>query len=412
MSPQPSSIRVARFLWRRRLPLAFLLSSPSPPSVAGFGFHSHPHDFPTRMTIPKSSRRSPSSLDGSTSPLTSNPAVGEPFRPPSNFRGMFAGSGSDGMSDPFIASAVLDLTDKERPEDVTVLYLGTATYDLPRFREKQTFRFRERGCEVIGLDVALDPAPSMAEMERTVAKADVIVVAGGNTLYAVDRWRTLGLDELLREAADRGVVLTGGSAGAICWFDGGHSDSADPDTWRGAMLEKFGSDGASSSSAVADESSSAPASKGEAKEWSYLRVAGLSVLPGLVCPHHDVTQSNGILRSTDFDSLLLRHPGEAGIAIDHWAALEVRGEKFRVLSVEGKPGSVSEGGRFSEGRDGSAGVWIKEVFENESTGDYTVRRRLCPKEGKVEEFIRFAGDILHDVGVEHCRVENPIPVKN
>ena len=42
------------------------------------------------------------------------------------------------------------------------------------------------------------------------------------------------------QAADRGAVIGGGSAGAICWFDGGHSDSFDPDTFKGAMLREFG----------------------------------------------------------------------------------------------------------------------------------------------------------------------------
>ena len=51
-------------------------------------------------------------------------------------------------------------------------------------------------------------------MEEAVEKADIILVSGGNTLYAVDRWTYLGLDELLRGAAHRGKVMAGGSAGA------------------------------------------------------------------------------------------------------------------------------------------------------------------------------------------------------
>ena len=53
-----------------------------------------------------------------------------------------------------------------------------------------------------------------------VAGADVILVSGGNTLYAMDLWKAVGLVSLLQEAMERGAVLTGGSAGAICWFDG------------------------------------------------------------------------------------------------------------------------------------------------------------------------------------------------
>jgi dipeptidase E len=56
----------------------------------------------------------------------------------------------------------------------------------------------------------------------------------------------------------------------------------------------------------------------------------LGFLPGLVCPHHDKVQSNGVLRAIDFDAMLLRHAGEQGICIDHWAALCVDGDAYEV----------------------------------------------------------------------------------
>eukprot|EP01047_Picozoa_sp_COSAG01_P078742 COSAG01_NODE_14668_length_1423_cov_2.196375_2_plen_109_part_00 len=65
--------------------------------------------------------------------------------------------------------------------------------------------------------------------------ADIIAVSGGNTLFGVNRWKRLGVDTMLREASERGAVMVGGSAGAICWFDGGHSDSFDPTTVRACM---------------------------------------------------------------------------------------------------------------------------------------------------------------------------------
>ena len=56
------------------------------------------------------------------------------------------------------------------------------------------------------------------DMAQLVGAADVIIVSGGNTVFAVDRWFKIGLDALLRQAKDRGAVLGGGSAGAICWY--------------------------------------------------------------------------------------------------------------------------------------------------------------------------------------------------
>lgn len=51
------------------------------------------------------------------------------------------------------------------------------------------------------------------------------------------------------------------------------------------------------------------------EDWG---IDGLGFLPGLCCPHHDRVQSNGILRSTDFEELLKRHPTERGICNFEW----------------------------------------------------------------------------------------------
>ena len=115
------------------------------------------------------------------------------------------------------------------------LHTGTASYDLEKFRTKQCKTFLERGVDVRTLDVART-TPPQAAVEEALGAADAVLVSGGNTLFAVERWRRAGLVEPLRAAAERGAVMCGGSAGAICWFDGGHSDSADPDWFRAAML--------------------------------------------------------------------------------------------------------------------------------------------------------------------------------
>ena len=54
---------------------------------------------------------------------------------------------------------------------------------------------------------------------------DGIVVSGGNTLNQQAIWRAQGIDEVLREAWDRGIVLGGASAGSLCWFEEGTTDS-------------------------------------------------------------------------------------------------------------------------------------------------------------------------------------------
>ena len=152
---------------------------------------------------------------------------------------------------------------------------------------------------------------------------------------------------------ERGAVLSGGSAGAICWFDAGHSDSWDPDTFKHTMFAK--------STGNKDEATAAP-KKGQAKKnWKYIRSPALGFLPGLVCPHFDKVQSNGMLRAHDFYRMMKRHAGERGIGIDHWAALVVEGDSYSVLAIPDKPGSVLPKGKFSAEQKGKPGVWQLDV---------------------------------------------------
>ena len=109
-----------------------------------------------------------------------------------------------------------------------------------------------------------------------------------------------------------------------------------------------------------------------------------------------------MLRADDFDQMLMRHPGEYGIAIDHWAALVVEGDKYRVLSISGKVGSVSADSTFQPGK-GRPGIWLKQVV------DGSVKKTLVPASGKVCDILRPATKIVDDPRVEVCRTENAPP---
>jgi dipeptidase E len=62
-----------------------------------------------------------------------------------------------------------------------------------------------------------------------VLAQDVVLVTGGNTANALALWRTHGFDEILRDAWLGGILLTGWSAGMICWFEQGVTDSFGPE---------------------------------------------------------------------------------------------------------------------------------------------------------------------------------------
>src|SRR5262249_22797183 len=118
-----------------------------------------------------------------------------------------------------IDERIITLAGAVRPK---ALFVPTASTDP----EQACERFRrayEGECEIDVL--RLDGRPTRAELWRQISGADLIYVGGGNTLKMMTRWRHLGVDQMMIEAYGKGTVMCGVSAGAICWFLYGNSDS-------------------------------------------------------------------------------------------------------------------------------------------------------------------------------------------
>jgi len=77
--------------------------------------------------------------------------------------------------------------------------------------------------------LALFPMPSVDDVRAHLLAQDIIWVGGGSVAGLMVMWRLHGVDEILREAWEAGVVLTGGSAGSLCWHTGGTTDSFGPE---------------------------------------------------------------------------------------------------------------------------------------------------------------------------------------
>jgi dipeptidase E len=132
-----------------------------------------------------------------------------------------------------------------RPERPKVLFVPTAVAD----GEAQTLSiYRQLGDRAEVSDLPFFPWPP-DDLRELALDQDVIYVSGGNTANALAIWRVHGFDAILREAWEAGVVLTGWSAGMICWFEAGVTDSFGPN------LEGMRD--------------------------------GLGFLPGSACPHYD-----------------------------------------------------------------------------------------------------------------------------
>jgi peptidase E len=78
---------------------------------------------------------------------------------------------------------------------------------------------------MISSHLTLFPMPNIADIRAHLLGQDVIWVGGGSTANLLALWRLHGLDAILRECWAAGVVLTGVSAGSICWHVGGTTDS-------------------------------------------------------------------------------------------------------------------------------------------------------------------------------------------
>ena len=114
------------------------------------------------------------------------------------------------------------LTGKARPK---ILYLPTASADS----QSSTLTFY-RNCAPLNVEPShqisfIASTQQPRSWEEVFLSVDGIVCSGGNTLNQQAIWKAQGIDVILRQAWDRGIVLGGASAGSLCWFEEGTTDS-------------------------------------------------------------------------------------------------------------------------------------------------------------------------------------------
>lgn len=120
---------------------------------------------------------------------------------------------------PLLDAFFFQLAGKLRPK---VCFVSTAGGDAQSYLDKFYDGMKGRECEPSHLSLYKPPLGSLLDY---VLEKDVIYVGGGNTRNLLALWREWGLDQIFREACRKGVVLGGISAGSLCWFDEGVTDS-------------------------------------------------------------------------------------------------------------------------------------------------------------------------------------------
>ncbi len=114
---------------------------------------------------------------------------------------------------------ILDASGRERPR---VAFVPTASGDDVTYIARFFESYARFGVE---LDVLRFFRHTPEDLRAYLFAFDVVHVGGGNTRSMLAVWRHWGFDSVLREAWERGIVLCGSSAGSICWFEGGVTDS-------------------------------------------------------------------------------------------------------------------------------------------------------------------------------------------
>jgi dipeptidase E len=193
-----------------------------------------------------------------------------------------------------IDKEIISLSGKKKPR---VLFIPTASNDSERYYDIIiNYYGKKLGCKVDVLYL-IKEHPSKKEIERKILESDIIYVGGGNTLKMLKLWRKLGVDIILKKVISKGIVLSGLSAGAICWFKYGNSDSL-----------KF-----------------------KDKRNPLIKVKGLNLIPIMACPHYDIekTRRPSLLK-------MIKQYGGIAIALDNCSAIEIIEEskikKYRILT--------------------------------------------------------------------------------
>jgi dipeptidase E len=202
--------------------------------------------------------------------------------------------GSGFLTDAQTRALDLYVISQARSKEPAVCFIPTANGDSDASLLRFYTIFSQLPCKLSHLVFFRRTPPGLRSL---LLSQDVIYVGGGNTRSMLAVWREWGLPEILREAWESGIVLAGRSAGAICWFEQGVTDS------------------------VADV---------------LLPLDCLGFLSGSCCPHYDGEAA----RRPSYQQLVLDQKIIPGIAIDDGVGVHFRGtEPYRVVTPREKAGA-------------------------------------------------------------------------
>ncbi|MFT5013769.1 MAG: dipeptidase E [Patiriisocius sp.] len=196
------------------------------------------------------------------------------------------GGGFSTESEPGIDQYILDQALKKSPK---IGFIATASGDAASYLMKFHTRFSKLDCVPSHLDLFR----RTSNISGWMSEQDIIFVGGGNTKSMLGVWSAWDLQTHLRIALEQGTVLAGISAGAICWFEAGVTDS-----WAGELKA----------------------------------LEGLGFLSGSCCPHYSLEAD----RAPVYRKMIRDREIMDGFAIDDGACVHFEaGRPKRVVSARG-----------------------------------------------------------------------------
>lgn len=183
---------------------------------------------------------------------------------------------------PLLDSYILKQSGKTNPK---ICFVPTASGDSENYMNRYYEFFEKQACQPSHLSLFRPPT---RDLESYVLEKDIIYVGGGSTKNLLALWKEWGLDSILKTAWEEGILLAGISAGSICWFEEGVTDS------YGDVLEPINC---------------------------------LGFLKGSNCPHYDGEAD----RKPSYQELVGSKRIQGGIAADDGVALHYIGQELETI---------------------------------------------------------------------------------
>ncbi len=115
-----------------------------------------------------------------------------------------------------------ELTNKKKPK---ICFIPTATADSQRYINYWYELCSDLNIEPKVMKVWINSSTQKKSFEEILLNMDAIIVGGGNTLNMLAIWKAQKIDLALKKAYEKGIIIAGGSAGSLCWFNAGTTDS-------------------------------------------------------------------------------------------------------------------------------------------------------------------------------------------